>query len=61
MEDLKQSENHTSGELCDLTLSFDNLAESYSTNFQAIKSKLVALERSAKSVGRNGSSRQDVC
>jgi hypothetical protein len=34
MEDLKQAENkHTSNDLLDLTLSFNNLAESYTTNF----------------------------
>jgi hypothetical protein len=58
LEDLKQIEKHTPSELLDLTLSFDNLAESYTMNLQAIKSKLVALERSSTSMGINGSSRE---
>jgi hypothetical protein len=57
---LKQIEKHTPSELLDLTLSFDNLAESYTMNLQAIKSKLVALERSSTSMGINGSSREGV-
>jgi hypothetical protein len=53
MEDLKQVEKHTSNDLLDLTLSFDDLAESYTTILQAIK---LALEWNSKNLGTNGSS-----
>jgi hypothetical protein len=56
MEDSKQGEKHTSNDLLNLTLSFDNLADSYTTNFQAIKDKLLALERSSNNLVTNGSS-----
>jgi hypothetical protein len=59
LEDLKQIEKYTSGELLDLTLSFNNLTESYTTEFQAIKSKLLALKQSSTSMGTNGSSCED--
>jgi hypothetical protein len=53
MDELKQVERNASSELLDLTLSFDNLAASYSTNFQVIKAKLGELEQGLRNLGTN--------
>jgi hypothetical protein len=45
MEDLHRMEKATSKELIDLTMSFDNLANSYLEYFRAIKEKLISLEQ----------------
>jgi hypothetical protein len=57
MDELKQAERDTSSELLDLTLSFDNLAASYSTNFQAIKAKLGELAQGLRNLGTNSNAR----
>jgi uncharacterized phage infection (PIP) family protein YhgE len=45
MADLHKTEKATSDGLMDLTVSFDNSANSYSENFRAIKDKLSTLEQ----------------
>jgi hypothetical protein len=64
MADLQKTEKATSGELMDLTVSFDNLANSYSKNFRAIKEKLSTLieqgRREASSNGYSGNRRRGI-
>jgi hypothetical protein len=54
MADLHKTVKATSEELMDLTVSFDNLANSYSGNFRAIKDKLITLEQGRRETSSNG-------
>jgi hypothetical protein len=54
MEALHRMEKVTSKELIDLMVSFDNLANSYSENFRAIKEKLISLEQGRQVAGPSG-------
>jgi hypothetical protein len=54
MADLHKTEKATSDKLMDLTVSFDNLANSYSENFRAIKDKLITLEQGRRETSSNG-------
>jgi hypothetical protein len=54
MEDLHRMEKGTSKQLMDLMVSFDNLANSYSENFRAIKEKLIGLEQGRQEAGPSG-------
>jgi seryl-tRNA synthetase len=63
MEDLHRMEKVTSKEMIDLTVSFDNLANSYWKTFRAIKEKLISLEQGrqvAEPSGYEGTGRRGI-